>query len=89
MDTIKKSFLFISCEEAHHICDKSQYGEATLWERIKLSIRLSWCKVTRNYTRKNKALTKFIESSETKESLNKNEISAFESRFKNELEKHK
>lgn len=57
---MKKSFLFISCEEAHHICDKSQYGEATLWEKIKLNIRLSWCKISQAYTKKNKALTKAI-----------------------------
>ena len=43
---MKKSILFISCEEAHHICDKNQYGEATAWERFKLGIRLSWCKIT-------------------------------------------
>ena len=40
---MKKSILFISCEEAHNICDKSQYGEATGWERVKLGIRLCWC----------------------------------------------
>jgi hypothetical protein len=42
---MKKSFLFISCQEAKHICDKSQYDEATGWERLKLGIRLIWCKL--------------------------------------------
>ena len=57
---MKKSFLFISCEEAKHICDKAQYNEATGWERVKLAIRLSWCKVTRAYSNRNKQLTKTV-----------------------------
>ncbi|MGV6830842.1 MAG: hypothetical protein ACWA5P_04655 [bacterium] len=57
---MKKSFLFISCEEAKHICDKTQYNEATGWERIKLGIRLSWCKVTRAYSNRNNQLTKTV-----------------------------
>ncbi len=30
----------INCDEATTICDKSQYCEATLWERIKLRMHL-------------------------------------------------
>ena len=82
--TMKKSFLFITCEEAHHICDKSQYGEASFWERVKLSIRLSWCQVTRNYTKKNRALTKAMKSSEV-ECLKDNEMDALKSQFQKEL----
>lgn len=63
LNNMEKRFLFITCEEAKHICDKSQYGEATLWEKFKLNIRLSWCKITRAYTKRNKALTKTIKSS--------------------------
>lgn len=82
---MKKSFLFITCEEAHHICDKSQYGEATFWERIKLSIRLSWCQITRNYTKRNRTLTKVIKSSDTSSCLNDNEIETLKSQFQKEL----
>lgn len=60
---MKKHFLFISCEEAFHICDKSQYGEATLWEKIKLNLRYIWCKFTQSYVKKNKQLTKAIKTS--------------------------
>ncbi len=56
----KKSFLFVTCDEAKQICDKSQYGEASHWERIKLNIRLSWCRVTRAYTQNNKKLTEMM-----------------------------
>lgn len=57
---MKTSFLFISCQEAFLICDKAQYGDATLWERIKLSIRLSWCRISRAYSKKNNELTETI-----------------------------
>lgn len=60
---MKKSFLFISCEEAFHICDKSQYGEATLWEKFKLNLRYIWCRFTKGYVKKNKKLTKVIKVS--------------------------
>lgn len=53
----KKSFLFISCDEAYHICDKAQYGEASLWEKIKLNLRYVWCQFTQGYVKRNKKLT--------------------------------
>lgn len=81
---MKKSFLFISCEEAHHICDKSQYGEATLWERFKLSIRLSWCQVTRAYTKRNRKLTKTMKETEITCLDSKNK-EALKSAFQKEL----
>lgn len=54
---------FISCEEAKHICDKSQYGEAGFWEIIKLKLRLSWCHITRAYSSKNAKLTELVQKS--------------------------
>ena len=59
---MKKNILFISCDEAKVICDKSQYGEATLLEKIKLYLRLSYCNITRSYSKRNANLTKTIES---------------------------
>ncbi|TXD82831.1 hypothetical protein ESY86_12500 [Subsaximicrobium wynnwilliamsii] len=63
---MKKRFLFISCEQAYLICDKAQYGEANLWERFELMLRLSWCKFARAYTKDNCALTAAIHSSKDK-----------------------
>ncbi len=60
---MKRSKLFISCEEAHAICDKTQYNDASFWDKLKLTLRLSWCKVTRAYTKKNNALTDAIKTS--------------------------
>ncbi len=84
---MKKRFLFITCEEAKHICDKSQYGEATPWERLKLTIRLSWCKITRAYTSRNKKLTKTLENSAV-ECLDNLEKSQIKKAFEQELSKH-
>ena len=83
---MKKSFLFISCDEAKHICDKNQYGEATAWERFKLGIRLSWCKITRAYTKRNNKLTAALKESNT-DCLQDNEKDAIQKSFEAELKK--
>ncbi|WP_299097626.1 hypothetical protein [uncultured Winogradskyella sp.] len=84
---MKKKFLFISCEEAKHICDKSQYGEATGWERIKLTIRLTWCRVTKAYSKKNSKLSDVIEHAEV-DCLKKDERNKLKKQFEEELAKH-
>ncbi|AXG67957.1 hypothetical protein KORDIASMS9_00139 [Kordia sp. SMS9] len=67
---------FISCEEAQHICDKSQYGEAGFWEILKLKLRLSWCHITRAYSSKNAKLTELVQ---------KSNIDAIEQKKKDEM----
>ena len=54
--------LFVSCDKATHTCDKSQYKEASLWEKIKLNIHLIYCKACRKYSANNAKLTKLITS---------------------------
>lgn len=78
--------IFIPCEEANHVCDKTQYKEATLWEKIKLNIHLIYCNACRKYTKKNTKLTKLI----TKDPITM-DTSAKEnlkSAFEQELAKH-
>lgn len=58
--TMKKSILFISYEEAQHICDKSQYSDSTVLEKIKLMLRYLWCRFTKAYVTNNTKLTKAI-----------------------------
>lgn len=48
----------LSCDEATEICDKAQYGEVTIWERIKLSVHLFLCKKCGLYTKQNGIMTK-------------------------------
>jgi hypothetical protein len=56
--------IFVSCDKAVHTCDKSQYKEASLWEKIKLNIHLIYCKACRKYSSNNEKLTKLIQKPE-------------------------
>jgi len=82
----KKSTLFIHCDESNSICDKTQYNEATFWEKFKLSIHLIYCKFCRMYTKKNSKLTKIMKSPEL-EYLEASEKNALKNSFEKELSK--
>lgn len=56
--------MMIPCDEANHVCDKTQYKEATLWEKIKLNIHLIYCRACRKYTKNNAKLTKTIQKAD-------------------------
>lgn len=47
----------LTCDEATAICDKSQYKEASLWEKIELSIHLFLCKKCGLYSKQNKVMS--------------------------------
>ena len=47
----------ITCDEATTICDKAQYGEASLLENIKLNLHILTCKICRLYSKQNNLLT--------------------------------
>ena len=51
----------LSCDEATKICDKNQYGEGSLWEKIKLSIHIFLCKKCGLYSRQNSIMTQCYE----------------------------
>jgi hypothetical protein len=51
---------FISCEKATTICDKSQYGEASFREILKLKIHFIFCKICKCYSSQNSLLTKLF-----------------------------
>lgn len=50
----------VPCDEAHHVCDKTQYKESSFWEKLKLYFHLIYCKACRKYTRNNKKLSNTI-----------------------------
>ena len=52
---------FISCEEATEICNKNQYKEASLWEKVRLRIHLFICKKCGQYSKQNTILTQVCE----------------------------
>jgi len=51
----------ISCEKAAIICNKTQYREATLWEKISLRYHLFVCKTCPSFTKKNTQFTALCE----------------------------
>ncbi len=61
---MSKIKVIIPCDEANHVCDKTQYNDATLWEKIKLNIHLIYCKACRKYTANNSKLTKTIKKAD-------------------------
>ncbi|WP_378186741.1 hypothetical protein ACE939_00130 [Aquimarina sp. W85] len=56
----KKKKIFVSCNEAALCCDKTQYKEASLIEKIQLNIHLIFCKACRSYSSRNAKLTRFL-----------------------------
>lgn len=76
--------LFISKEEAFHICDKSQYKESSLWEKMKLMFRCLFCRTTRHYVDRNTKLTQAIASSKV-ECLKHSERELLEAQLKKQL----
>ena len=52
----------LDCTEANHVCDKSQYKEASFWEKIRLNIHLIYCRACRKYSKNNSKLTSSIKS---------------------------
>ena len=55
--------IMLPCKEANHVCDKTQYKEASIWEKIKLNIHLIYCTACRKYTKNNTKLTHNIKKS--------------------------
>ncbi len=47
----------ISCEKASIICNKSQYNEASWFEKLKLRFHLAYCKTCSKYSAKNTQFT--------------------------------
>jgi hypothetical protein len=47
----------ITCDEATEICDRYQYKEASLLEKIKLNVHLFLCKKCGLYSKQNKMMS--------------------------------
>lgn len=78
--------LKLGCDEANHICDKSQYKEAKFWEKLKLIIHLTYCKACQNYTKNNTKLTHLVKNPEVK-TMNESTKSDLKARLAEELAK--
>ena len=76
----------MKCQEANHVCDKSQYNEAGFWEKIRLTIHLMYCRVCRKYSSQNKKLTKTIADSDLK-LFSEDDKNAMKDKLQEELSK--
>ena len=80
----------LTCDEATTICDKSQYKESSLWERIKLNLHFINCKSCKLYTKHNNLISLMINGN--KESLCSKERNCLseqeKEKFKKELENY-
>tara|TARA_R110002049_G_scaffold190967_2_gene359738 strand:+ start:40104 stop:40331 length:228 start_codon:yes stop_codon:yes gene_type:complete len=54
----------ISCEKAAMICDKMQYKEASLKEKIQLKFHLLICKTCSVFSKKNTQLTSLCQKAD-------------------------
>ena len=52
--------ILIKCNEATTICDKSQYGEASTFDKMRLSLHNFLCHRCKLYTEQNKVMTKIF-----------------------------
>lgn len=77
--------LFMSCDEAVRICDKSQYGEVSFWDKIKHTIHLIYCRTCQKYSSKNGKLTKLVNKPEV-DCLKKSEKEKLQKKFEKELQ---
>jgi len=88
MPTEKKFSLFIACDEAQHSCNKSQYNEASILEKAKLSIHLLFCRACQKYSSNNGKLTKLMKKQKI-ESFNSSEKNKMEEIFQQQLKNTK
>jgi len=86
----KRNFLFMPCTEANIICDKAQYSEATLWEKVKMKIHITMCKLCKQYTVNNVKLTELINTNrnENFQRLDSASKVKLKATFDKELAKH-
>lgn len=82
--SIKGHSVFLSCDAANHTCDKTQYNEASLLEKIKLNVHLLFCSACRKYTKNNTQLTKILKDKDVSY-MKGNEVSELEKQFQEEL----
>jgi len=84
---VGKNTLFINCDEAKYICDKSQYNESTWWERFRLNLRYIYCTITRAYVKRNEKLSELVTDQKVDCMENKSKAD-LKSKFEQELKKH-
>ncbi len=52
--------ILLNCEEANSICNKNQYREASVWDKIRLNIHVLACKYCKTYSSQNHIISILI-----------------------------
>jgi hypothetical protein len=78
--------LLLKCEEAQHICDKSQYSDISFFEILRLKLHFLYCKGCCVYTANNTKLTELINKLKAN-ALNPTEKEKLQHTFEAELAK--
>tara|TARA_R110001583_G_scaffold52804_4_gene163546 strand:- start:84 stop:332 length:249 start_codon:yes stop_codon:yes gene_type:complete len=61
----------LTCDQATLICDKSQYKEASFWEKIKLNLHVFLCKKCGLYSKQNSIMTTCYEKHKNNKTMYK------------------
>jgi hypothetical protein len=81
----------INCDEATTICDKTQYGEVTFLDKVKLSFHLLICKYCKTYSKQNNLMSQLFDKNlrpcDGSEKLSKDEKLELEKKLQKELGK--
>ncbi len=83
----KKFKIVIPCNEANHVCDKSQYKESSFLEKVKLNLHLLYCKACRKYSKNNSKLSSLVKNSKIT-CMNKNDKECLKKDFEKAIEKN-
>ena len=74
----------LSCEKAAEICTKTQYGEASFTDKLKLSYHLFVCKTCAKFSKQNTEFTSICENANIK-SLSQTQKEAMKNALKQNL----
>lgn len=77
---------FLGCDEAAHLCDKTQYKEAGVFDKLMLKIHLLMCRLCRGYASRNTKLTQTIKSAKL-QTLPPEEKEKMKNMVQNEIDK--
>lgn len=56
----------ISCDQAAETCDKAQYKEASIWQKLLMKMHHIVCRICRIQSKKNGKLTEAIQKADLK-----------------------
>lgn len=77
---------FLECDKAVHVCDKSQYNEASFFEKLMFKLHILMCNLCRGHAKSNIKLTNDIKAANIK-ILHPDEKQLLKTRLQQEVNK--